>query len=234
METVCASCSEKAGKMRKGLGYNFARMGARQKRRVVRYARSARQHSDYILEENQKDLAAGRNKGTSDALLDRLAPAAAQTKWKRKTESVAMFADPVGEVIHTLFVSERPEHRGQTRTDRRGRHHLLARPNVTSDAAGLCIKTGNAALCAAAAMRYIPTSLLCVCCAKQRPKQGSPEDAVTLIDDTSREAATYMMGLSGIIDVLMLRGGGAGLIQSVVKNATVPVIETGVGNCHVY
>ena len=108
-----------------------------------------------------------------------------------------------------------------------------ARPNVTSDAMGLCIKTGNAVVLRGGSDAIHSNMAVVKVAEKAAYAAGLPDGAIQLIDDTSREAATYMMGLNGIIDVLIPRGG-AGLIQSVVKNATVPVIETGVGNCHIY
>ncbi len=225
---------EKAKNAQKASGI-LACMGARQKNAgLCGMAQALRDNTDYILEENQKDLAAGRNKGTSDALLDRLALSRERIEGMAKgLESVAMLADPVGEVIHT---SLRPN--GLSIGAKRVPIGVVgiiyeARPNVTSDAAGLCIKTGNAALLRGGSDAIYSNIAIVRVLREAAAKAGLPEDAVTLIDDTSREAATYMMGLSGIIDVLIPRGG-AGLIQSVVKNATVPVIETGVGNCHVY
>jgi glutamate-5-semialdehyde dehydrogenase len=146
---------------------------------------------------------------------------------------VARLDDPVGEVTHTIL---RPN--GLSIGSKRVPLGVVgiiyeARPNVTSDAAGLCLKTGNATVLRGGSdaihSNIAVVSVLC----KAIASAGLPEDAIQLIDDTSREAATYMMGLNGVIDVLIPRGG-AGLIQSVVKNATVPVIETGTGNCHVY
>jgi glutamate-5-semialdehyde dehydrogenase len=197
-------------------------------------AQALRDNTAYILAENEKDLAAGREKGTSKAMLDRLALSEARIQGMAEgLESVARLDDPVGEVTHTIL---RPN--GLSIGSKRVPLGVVgiiyeARPNVTSDAAGLCLKTGNATVLRGGSdaihSNIAVVSVLC----KAIASAGLPEDAIQLIDDTSREAATYMMGLNGVIDVLIPRGG-AGLIQSVVKNATVPVIETGTGNCHVY
>ena len=108
-----------------------------------------------------------------------------------------------------------------------------ARPNVTSDAAGLCFKTGNAVILRGGSEAINSNKAIVNVLVKGLKSVGLMEDAIQLVEDTSREVATEMMKLNEYIDVLIPRGG-AGLIQSVVKNATVPVIETGVGNCHIY
>ncbi|MDR1736666.1 MAG: glutamate-5-semialdehyde dehydrogenase [Oscillospiraceae bacterium] len=108
-----------------------------------------------------------------------------------------------------------------------------SRPNVTADAAALCLKSGNAALLRGG-KEAINTNIAVVRAIQAGlARAGLPPQAVCLVEDTSRESAAQMMGLTGIIDVLIPRGG-AGLIRSVVENARVPVIETGTGNCHVY
>jgi glutamate-5-semialdehyde dehydrogenase len=109
-----------------------------------------------------------------------------------------------------------------------------ARPNVTADAAGLCIKTGNAVIMRGGSLSGpIEYGTDTRCSRIRRAVQGCPTAAIQSIESTEREAAEELMGLHGYIDVLIPRGG-AGLIRSVVENSKVPVIETGVGNCHVY
>lgn len=197
-------------------------------------AQALRNNAAYILAENEKDLEAGRQKGTSKAMLDRLALSEARIDGMAQgLESVARLDDPVGEVTHTTL---RPN--GLSIGTKRVPLGVVgiiyeARPNVTSDAAGLCLKTGNATVLRGGSDAIHSNIAVVNVLRKAIASAGLPEDAIQLIDDTSREAATYMMGLNGVIDVLIPRGG-AGLIQSVVKNATVPVIETGTGNCHVY
>lgn len=209
--------------------------GAREKNAALeRMAQALRENASFILGENAKDIEEGKSKGTSDALLDRLALSEQRIEGMAKgLESVALLDDPVGEVVHT---SLRPN--GLSIGAKRVPLGVVgiiyeARPNVTSDAAGLCLKTGNAALLRGGSDAINSNRAIVRVLREAAAQAGLPEDAVTLIDDTSREAATYMMSLNGLVDVLIPRGG-AGLIQSVVKNATVPVIETGVGNCHVY
>ena len=201
---------------------------------LLAMAQALRDNTAYILAENEKDLEAGRQKGTSKAMLDRLALSEARIDGMAQgLESVARLDDPVGEVTHT---SLRPN--GLSIGAKRVPLGVVgiiyeARPNVTSDAAGLCLKTGNATVLRGGSDAINSNIAVVNVLRKAIGSAGLPEDAIQLIDDTSREAATYMMGLNGVIDVLIPRGG-AGLIQSVVKNATVPVIETGTGNCHVY
>ena len=108
-----------------------------------------------------------------------------------------------------------------------------ARPNVTCDAAGLCFKAGNAVILRGGSEAINSNKAIVKALREGLKSVGLPEDAVQLVEDTSREVATEMMKLNDYIDVLIPRGG-AGLIQAVVKNATVPVIETGTGNCHIY
>jgi len=197
-------------------------------------AQALRDNAAYILAENEKDLTAGLKKGTSKAMLDRLALSEARIEGMAEgLESVARLNDPVGEVTHTIL---RPN--GLSIGSKRVPLGVVgiiyeARPNVTSDAAGLCLKTGNATVLRGGSDAIHSNIAVVSVLRKAIASAGLPEDAIQLIDDTSREAATYMMGLNGVIDVLIPRGG-AGLIQSVVKNATVPVIETGTGNCHIY
>ena len=108
-----------------------------------------------------------------------------------------------------------------------------ARPNVTADAIALCIKSGNACVLRGGSEAILSNSAICDALSKAAEDSGIPKGAIQLLRDTDRAAANEMMQLNGLIDVLIPRGG-AGLIQSIVKNATVPVIETGVGVCHVY
>ena len=213
----------------------LAYMGIAEKNKVLLgIAKALKENTDYILEENRKDLENGKNKGTSRALLDRLALSPQRIEGMASgLEGVAKLDDPVGEVLGTV---RRPNglYIGKKRVPL-GVVGIIyeARPNVTSDAMGLCIKTGNAVVLRGGS-DAINSNLAIVKVAEEAAySAGLPQGAIQLIDDTSREAATYMMGLNGLIDVLIPRGG-AGLIQSVVKNATVPVIETGVGNCHIY
>ena len=146
---------------------------------------------------------------------------------------VAALPDPIGEV---LGMWNRPNglQIGQKRVPL-GVIGIIyeARPNVTSDAAGLCFKAGNTVILRGGSEAINSNKAIVKVLRSGLKAVNLPEDAIQLIEDTSREVATEMMKLKEYIDVLIPRGG-AGLIQAVVKNATVPVIETGTGNCHIY
>lgn len=190
--------------------------------------------SAYILEENKKDLANAKANGVAEAMLDRLALSEARLGGIAEgVRDVVRLPDPVGEVLES---SVRPN--GLRIEKKRVPFGVIgiiyeARPNVTVDAAVLCLKSSNAvilrggkeAICSNTAFARVMRSAIEKC--------GLPADCVTVLSDTSRETATAMMRLNGKIDLLIPRGG-AGLIRSVVENATVPVIETGTGNCHIY
>ena len=187
-----------------------------------------------ILAENQKDLDAGAQAGLSASLLDRLALSEARIDGMAQgVREVAALPDPVGVV---LSETRRPNGlRMQKVSTPLGVLGIIfeARPNVTSDAAALCLKSGNAvilrggkeAICSNIAISDVMRAAL--------REVGLPQDCIQLVEDTSRESASALMRLNAYVDVLIPRGG-AGLIRSVVENATVPVIETGVGNCHIY
>ncbi|MEA4849235.1 MAG: glutamate-5-semialdehyde dehydrogenase [Clostridiaceae bacterium] len=190
--------------------------------------------TEYILEENQKDMAAGKSKGMSESLLDRL------LLDKKRLDSMIEglgqlieLKDPIGEVIsmnklpNGLLV-------GQTRVPL-GVIGIIyeARPNVTVDAASLCIKSGNTVILRGGSEAVNSNIALVKSLRKALTASGLPEDSISIIEDTSRETAAKFMKLDEYIDVLIPRGG-AGLIRSAVLNSTIPVIQTGTGNCHVY
>ncbi len=190
--------------------------------------------SGEILEANARDMTAAQAAGTAPALLDRLA--LDETRLKAiadALESLAMLPDPVGEIVegHTLPNGIRLS---KVRVPL-GVVAIIfeARPNVTADAAGLCLKTGNAVILRGGSLAVHSNQALTGVLASAAENAGMPEGCIQIVESTSREAAEELMGLHGHIDVLIPRGG-AGLIRSVVENAKVPVIETGVGNCHVY
>ena len=210
-------------------------MGIEEKNNVLKsIAQALRDSAAGILTANEADLENGRKNGTSKSMLDRLALSGQRIEGMAKgLEKVAGLPDPVGEVIETV---KRPN--GLSIGKKRVPLGVIgiiyeARPNVTSDAMGLCIKTGNAVVLRGGSDAINSNKAITKVAQQAAYAAGLPEGAIQLIEDTSREAATYMMGLNGLIDVLIPRGG-AGLIKSVVKNATIPVIETGTGNCHVY
>ena len=187
-----------------------------------------------ILKENAKDVEAAKAAGRTPALIDRLVLSEARIKGMADgLRQVAALNDPIGEVIHTI---KRPNglEIGKKSVPM-GVVGIIyeARPNVTADAIGLCIKTGNAVVLRGGSEAYASNAAVVKSAVAAAEKAGMPTGAIQLLHDTSREAATYMMTLNGLISVLIPRGG-AGLIQSVVKNATVPTIETGIGVCHIY
>lgn len=191
-------------------------------------------NSDYIIEENKKDIQAAIERGTSKSLLDRL------SLDKKRLEDMADglrqivgLPDPIGEVI-SMWKRPNGLQIGKQRVPM-GVIGVIyeARPNVTCDAAGLCLKSGNAVILRGGKEAINSNKAIVKTLCEGIKEAGLLESSLQLIEDTSREVATEMMRLNEYIDVLIPRGG-AGLIQAVVKNATVPVIETGVGNCHVY
>lgn len=187
-----------------------------------------------ILQENQKDLDAGEKNGLSSALLDRLRLSEERVQGMADGfVKVAQLDDPIGEVLASWT---RPN--GLNIEQVRVPIGVLgiiyeARPNVTADAAALCLKTGNAAFLRGSSSAYHSNRAIISSIYKAMEKEGVSTDAVQLAEDLSREAASEMFTMNEYIDVLIPRGG-AGLIQTVVKQATIPVLETGVGNCHVY
>lgn len=192
------------------------------------------ENTNEILEANRIDLKNAEIKGTPKAMLDRLALDKDRIKAMADgLKEVVNLQDPVGEVV-SMWQRPNGLQIGQKRVPM-GVIGIIyeSRPNVTCDAAGLCLKTGNASILRGGSDAINSNKAIMVALTKGIERAGLPKECVQLIEDTSREVATEMMKLNEYIDVLIPRGG-AGLIQSVVKNATVPVIETGTGNCHIY
>lgn len=190
--------------------------------------------SNEILEENEKDVKNAEQKGVKSSLIDRLSlnPSRLQSMADGILE-VCQLADPVGEV---LSMQVRPN--GLTIGQKRVPLGVIGiiyetRPNVTSDAFCLCFKAGNAVILRGGSDAIHSNIAIVKALRKGLKEAGFPEDALQLIDDTSRETVNQMMKLNRYIDVLIPRGG-EGLISSVIENSTIPVIETGIGNCHVY
>ena len=192
------------------------------------------ENSKVIIEANKKDLETSRIKGTSESMLDRLALNEARIEGMANgLRQVAALEDPVGEVLE-MWTRPNGLQIGKKRVPM-GVIGIIyeARPNVTSDAAGLCFKSGNAVILRGGSEAINSNKAVTTALREGLKSVGLVEDAVQLVEDTSREVATEMMKLNDYIDVLIPRGG-AGLIKAVVNNATVPVIETGTGNCHIY
>ncbi|HJV46122.1 MAG TPA: glutamate-5-semialdehyde dehydrogenase [Bacillota bacterium] len=189
---------------------------------------------DYIVEENEKDMENGRNNQTSTAILDRLAlnPSRIRGMAEGITQVIEL-DDPIGELIETFT---RPNGLNIERVRvPLGVIGIIyeARPNVTADAAALCLKTGNAAFLRGSSSALNSNKAIIHLIQEALQETGLPIEAVQLLEDTSRETSDQMLRLNEYLDVLIPRGG-AGLITHVVQNATVPVLETGAGNCHVY
>ncbi|NHM31980.1 glutamate-5-semialdehyde dehydrogenase [Neobacillus terrae] len=189
---------------------------------------------DWILSENTKDIQLGKENGVSPAFLDRLLLTEERIgQIVDGLHQLVTLEDPVGEKIEAW---ERPNGLHiQTVRVPLGVIGMVyeARPNVTVDAASLCLKAGNSVLLRGSASALNSNKALVQVMCDSLEGTAIPPDAIQLLEDTSRETASEMFKLNGYIDVLIPRGG-AGLIQTVIQNATVPVLETGVGNCHVY
>ncbi|OMP66974.1 glutamate-5-semialdehyde dehydrogenase [Domibacillus epiphyticus] len=188
----------------------------------------------FILAENEKDMESGRQAGFTDSLLDRLQLTEDRlAQIAGAVRQLTELADPVGETVESWTT----EHGLNIETIRvpLGVVGMVyeARPNVTVDAATLCLKAGNAVLLRGSTSALHSNKALVSVMKEALELSPLPADALQLLEDTSRETAGEMFKLNEYLDVLIPRGG-AGLIQSVINQATVPVLETGVGNCHVY
>ncbi len=201
---------------------------------LLKFADKLRENIDYILAENEKDLASAKENGVRDAMIDRL---------KLTDKRITDMADSIVDVVNLLgpvgiILDEYVAKSGiniKKITVPMGVVGIIyeARPNVTADCFSLCIKSGNAIILKGG-KEAINSNMAIVNLAKEVLRElGHDENFVYLIEDISRESTNQMMKLNGIIDVLIPRGGKS-LIDSVVKNPTVPVIETGAGNCHIF
>ncbi|MBC1802637.1 glutamate-5-semialdehyde dehydrogenase [Listeria booriae] len=187
-----------------------------------------------ILAANEKDLAAAADNGVKDAMLDRLRLTAERVvDMAEGVKQVAALADPIGEVTH-MWKNEADLTIGKQRVPL-GVIGIIyeSRPNVTVDAAVLCFKTGNATILRGGSEAFYSNIALVKIIRESLAASNFSADAVQILEDTSRETAQALMKLNAYLDVLIPRGS-ARLIQAVLENATVPVIETGTGNCHVY
>ncbi|CJF61461.1 gamma-glutamyl phosphate reductase [Streptococcus pneumoniae] len=223
------------GKQAKEASYFLGNVTSEQKQQALyKMAAALLDQQETILKANKLDVEKAVQKGTSKAMLDRLSLNEERIHGMADgLRQVAALADPVGEV---LSMAKRPNglQIGQQRVPI-GVIGIIyeARPNVTCDAAGLCLKAGNAVILRGGSEAFYSNQAIVSVLSQAAASAGLPEHSVQLIEDTSRETALELMKLNEYIDVLIPRGG-AGLIEAVVKNATVPVIETGTGNCHIY
>ena len=212
-----------------------ARLGTADKNRgLLAVADELIAQQEMILEENAKDLEAAKEKGIKQSLIDRLALSEKRiSDMAEGLRQIAALDDPVGEV---LYMKTRPNglRIGKKRVPL-GVAGIIyeSRPNVTADAFGLCFKTGNAVILRGGSDAIHSNQAIVRAIKSGLRKEKLCQDVVLLVEDTSREVAGEMMKMHGGIDVLIPRGG-SGLIANVVENSTVPVIETGTGNCHVY
>ena len=190
--------------------------------------------TDKILEANKMDTDNAKANGITESLLDRL------TLTKERVEAmaqglkdIAKLPDPIG-LVDSMWTNESGLKIGKQSVPL-GVIGIIyeARPNVTSDAAGLCFKSGNVVILRGGKAAFNSNLAVVTSLRASLSESDLPETAIQLVEDTSRESANEMMKLNRYLDVLIPRGG-ANLIKAVVENATVPVIETGTGNCHVY
>ena len=187
-----------------------------------------------ILIANEKDVFNAKEKGMEDGMIDRLALTHARiVDMADGLRQVVALTDPVGEIISEVV---RPNNLKVTK--RRVPLGVVgmiyeSRPNVTCDAFGLCFKTGNCVILKGGSDAIYSNKAIVAVIKKALKQHNLPEEACNLIEDTNRETTMAFMKMKEYVDVLIPRGG-AGLIQNVVNNATIPVIETGVGNCHIY
>ena len=189
---------------------------------------------DAILQANSKDIAAARANGTSDSMIDRLSLSEARIAGMAQgVKDIAALPDPVGEVLET---TTRPNglHIQKVRAPM-GVIGIIfeSRPNVTSDAAAICLKAGSVVMLRGGKEAIHSNTAIVASMKKALAAAGLDEDMICFVEDTSRQSSNEMIALSDYIDLLIPRGG-AGLINNVVQNATVPVIQTGTGNCHAY
>ena len=208
--------------------------GSKKDDALLAIAKALREHSEEIIKANSIDIKNGEEAGLTVSLLDRLRLDEARIEGMAVgVEQVAALPDPVGRVLDGRTLKNGLKI--QKVSVPMGVIGIIyeARPNVTSDAAALCLKAGNAVILRGGKEAINSNTAIMAVMREAVKNVGFPEDCVALVTDTTRQSATELMQLSEYLDVLIPRGG-AGLIKSVVNNSKVPVIETGVGNCHVY
>lgn len=226
---------EQLGRQAKEASVVLAQASMNDKNELLREAADQLEtNQNYILSENVKDVKAAMERGMSEALVDRLTLTVDRIEGMAEgLRQVADLEDPIGAVTEMkpnksgLLIGKKVVPLGVVGII------YESRPNVTADAFALCFKTGNACLLRGGSDAIHSNLAITKVLQESLDKKKMPVFSVQLLEDTSRETATKMMQMNEYIDVLIPRGG-AGLIRSVVKNSTVPVIETGTGNCHTY
>lgn len=215
--------------------YALQKLTATEKNKALLHASEALlSHTEEILSANEKDIKAGKEKGMHEGLLDRLA--LTETRIAAMAEGlrqIAALEDPIGEIMDTFT---RPN--GLKISKVRVPLGVIgiiyeSRPNVTADAFGLCFKAGNAVILKGGSDALLSNKAITGVLRNALQESGICADALQLIDSGDREITKAFMKMKEYVDVLIPRGG-AGLIRSVVENSTIPVIETGTGNCHIY
>lgn len=201
---------------------------------LMEMAAALRRQQDVILQANAEDMRAAAAKGMKASMLDRLKLTKQRIEGMAVgLEQVAALPDPIGSIIGGSRLAN-----GLTVTKVRVPLGVIgiiyeARPNVTADAAGLCLKSGNAVILKGGSEAMQSNKAIADILAAAAESAGIPQGAVQFIDTSDRQAVTELIHLNGLVDVVIPRGG-AGLIKAVVMNATVPVIETGAGVCHTF
>lgn len=208
--------------------------GETRNKALYEIAKALRENAEKIIEANRIDVEKGKENGLTPSLIDRLSLDSGRIEGMAKgAEDIAALSDPIGRAVG-----------GTTRPNGLRIEKISvplgvigviyeARPNVTADAAALCIKSGNAVILRGGKEAINSNLAIAGVMREAVKKAGLPEDVICFVEDTSRDSAKELMRLNGYVDVLIPRGG-AGLIKSVVENSSVPVIETGAGNCHIY
>ena len=225
---------EHMGQKAKAAARILASAGAKKDAALLAAAAALEKHAGKILAANRGDTDAARASGMRPSMLDRLTLTEARIhSMAEGVRQIAAQADPIGSVLegHTNANGLKIE---KVRVPL-GVIGMIyeARPNVTADAAALCLKAGNAVILRGGKEAIQSNTAIAEILREAVAGEGLPEDSIQLIRDTTRESSIALMNLTGYLDVLIPRGG-AGLIRSVVENSHVPVIETGVGNCHVF
>ncbi|MBQ8539424.1 MAG: glutamate-5-semialdehyde dehydrogenase [Ruminococcus sp.] len=192
------------------------------------------ENADYIIEQNNIDIANAKENGLSDAMIDRLRLDLERIKGiAQGVDEIVAMPDPVGKVLSGNKLSNGLDITKVTVPLGVIGIIFESRPNVTADAAALCLKAGNCVILRGGKEAINSNKAIVKVMREAVEKAGLPADCINLVEDTTRQSSIELMGLTEYLDVLIPRGG-AGLIRAVVENAKVPVIETGVGNCHAF
>ena len=226
---------EQIGMRSKAASRSIGLLGQNRRNEALKQAaKELKKQAAFLLEENQKDIANAREKGMKESLIDRLM----LTKERIAGIAdgllqIADLEDPIG-IVTDMKVRPNGLRIGKKRVPL-GVVGIIyeSRPNVTADAFALCFKTGNVVILKGGSDAIHSNIAIVAAIRKALVNENLPEQAIALIEDTSRETAAAFMKMNEYVDVLIPRGG-AGLIKAVVNQATIPVIETGTGNCHIF